>query len=69
MTVDEYWSRVIGVYVAAGVSSDDALKRTAAHVNAASATNVKIMILRLTLSLICFPSLWPSLEVFGLPPQ
>ncbi len=67
--MEEYWSRVIGVYVAVAGSSDDALKRTAAHTNAASATNAKIMILRLPLSLICFPSLWPSLEVFGLPPQ
>ena len=50
MTVDEYWSRVIAVYVPVAVGSDDELRRTAAHINAASTTNTKIMILELNFS-------------------
>ena len=65
MTVDEYWSRVTGVYVAVELGLQDALKRTAAHINAASATNAKIVILRLNLSLICLP--FPRAESSSFP--
>ena len=55
MTVDEYWSRVIDVYGAVGVGSDGELERTAAHINAASATNTE-MALKLKCPRTCPPS-------------
>ena len=50
--MDEYWSRVIDVYVVVAVSSGDALKRTIAHISAASATNTEILIPNLNFPLI-----------------
>jgi hypothetical protein len=67
MTVDEYWSRVIDVYGAVGVGSDGELERTAAHINAASATNIE-MIFKLGCSRIWPSSFCQNLEVFQLPP-